>query len=120
MSFLLACPICGPRDAYEFRFGGEVSRRPAADAPPDDWTAYRYWRANTAGVQQEWWFHRLGCRRWFQAVRDTTGNEVQATGWAGSMHAQADGVPAGTVTVESAPRQETTSGHEHADLPSNE
>ena len=26
MSFLLACPLCGPRDVYEFRFGGEVQK----------------------------------------------------------------------------------------------
>ena len=30
MSFLLACPNCGPRDVYEFRFQGEVTSRPAA------------------------------------------------------------------------------------------
>ena len=32
MSFLLACPQCGERSAYEFRFGGEVKSRPQPDA----------------------------------------------------------------------------------------
>ncbi len=83
MSFLLACPICGPRDVYEFRFGGEVLRRPAPDAAEEEWTAYRYLRSNPARAGREWWFHRLGCRRWFQAERDATENHVIATWWAG-------------------------------------
>ena len=28
------------------------------------------------GVQTEWWYHRLGCGRWLQAVRDTKTNHV--------------------------------------------
>ena len=67
MSFLLPCPRCGPRDVYEFRFGGELTRRPAPDAPAADWSAYLYTRENVSGTSREWWFHRLGCRRWFQA-----------------------------------------------------
>ncbi len=83
MSFLLACPICGPRDVYEFRFAGEVLTRPQPDADEQDWVAYRYLRANPAGESREWWFHRLGCRRWFQGDRDTTDNRVIGTFFAG-------------------------------------
>ena len=36
MSFLLACPLCGPRDVYEFRFGGEVQKRPAPGSSTGD------------------------------------------------------------------------------------
>ena len=79
MSFLLACPRCGPRDVYEFRFGGEAQIRPAPDAPDTTWSAYRYLRANVAGAETEWWFHRQGCRRWFQAERDTRENRVLRT-----------------------------------------
>lgn len=81
MSFLLPCPRCGPRDVYEFRFGGEVQRRPAPDATETEWSAYRYLRENVAGVEREWWFHRLGCRRWFQADRDTRDNRVTRGWW---------------------------------------
>jgi len=81
MSFLLPCPQCGPRDVYEFRWGGEQSPRPAPGAPPERWAQYLYSRTNVAGVQQEWWYHRLGCRRWFLAVRDTRTNEVERTFW---------------------------------------
>jgi heterotetrameric sarcosine oxidase delta subunit len=82
VSFLVPCPRCGPRDVYEFRFGGEVQRRPAADAAEAEWAAYRYRRDNVAGVEQEWWFHRQGCRRWFQAERDTNDNRVLRSWWA--------------------------------------
>jgi heterotetrameric sarcosine oxidase delta subunit len=81
VAFLLTCPECGPRDAYEFRWGGERSRRPAPDAAAETWRAYLYLRRNEAGPQREWWYHRMGCRRWFLAVRDTRTNEVAATFW---------------------------------------
>ncbi|MFN7996257.1 MAG: sarcosine oxidase subunit delta [Bryobacteraceae bacterium] len=79
MSFLVRCPNCGERSVYEFRFGGEVRPRPSIDAPESEWVDYRYNRANVAGIQREWWFHRSGCRQWLQAVRNTVTNEVIET-----------------------------------------
>lgn len=79
MSFLLACPQCGERSAYEFRFGGEVTSRPQPGASEDAWYRYIYTKANEAGEQKEWWFHRSGCHQWFQALRDTRTNTVLAT-----------------------------------------
>ena len=76
MTFLLECPNCGPRDVYEFRFGGERQTRPGPDASREAWTEYLYFRTNTAGPQIEWWYHRMGCRTWFLAERDTRTNEV--------------------------------------------
>ena len=76
MSFLLSCPNCGPRDVYEFRFGGEYQKRPRPDAPSEAWVEYLYLRTNEAGAQREWWYHHLGCRAWFLAVRDTRTNAV--------------------------------------------
>jgi heterotetrameric sarcosine oxidase delta subunit len=76
VSFLVPCPNCGPRDVYEFRFGGERQRRPGPDAAPEAWVEYLYLRTNAAGAQTEWWYHRQGCRAWFLAVRDTLTNEV--------------------------------------------
>ena len=87
MAFLLACPNCGERGVYEFRFGGEVTPRPAPDAPQAEWTAYSYLRRNVAGEQREWWYHSFGCRRWFVAVRDTVTNEVRETSWPEEAHA---------------------------------
>jgi sarcosine oxidase subunit delta len=81
VSFLLPCPQCGSRDVYEFRWGGERSRRPAPGSPSEVWTRYLYLRDNVAGVQEEWWYHRMGCRRWFLGVRDTRTNHVERTFW---------------------------------------
>lgn len=79
MSFLLRCPYCGNRSVYEFRFGGEVKRRPALEASEEDWVHYTYMKANEAGIQREWWYHRSGCRQWIQAMRNTVTNEVLET-----------------------------------------
>ena len=84
MSFLLRCPNCGERSVYEFRFGGEVRPRPDEACPDAEWNRFLYARKNEAGVQQEWWFHRAGCRKWFQAVRNTVSNEVVRSFWPGA------------------------------------
>ena len=76
MSFLLPCPLCGARDAYEFRYGGEVKSRPAPGTAAETWAQYLYFKSNPAGAERAWWYHSQGCRRWFQAVRDTRDNRV--------------------------------------------
>ena len=79
MSFLLECPHFGPRDVAEFRFQGEVTRRPRASPSLRELSEYVYFRRNVAGVQREWWYHRVGCGLWFVAERDTRTNEVLRT-----------------------------------------
>ncbi|MFL5928135.1 MAG: sarcosine oxidase subunit delta [Gaiellaceae bacterium] len=79
MSFLLDCPHCGPRDVAEFHYQGEVTRRPTSPPTLRELTDYVYFRDNVAGVQREWWYHRLGCGLWFVADRDTRTNEVLRT-----------------------------------------
>jgi sarcosine oxidase subunit delta len=79
MSFLLSCPNCGPRDVNEFAYSGEVTKRPKSAPTERELTSYLYFRDNVAGVQREWWYHRLGCEVWFQAERDTRTNEVLKT-----------------------------------------
>lgn len=81
MSFLIVCPLCGERDVAEFRYGGEMHARPAPGSDVAVWSEYLYARQNVAGIERAWWFHRSGCRRWFQADRDTRTNEVHRTGW---------------------------------------
>ena len=76
MTFLLECPNCGPRDVNEFSCAGEVTVRPKSSPSLRELTSYLYFRRNVAGVQREWWYHRLGCEVWFQAERDTCTNEV--------------------------------------------
>ena len=79
MSFLVPCPTCGPRDVTEFAYAGEVTTRPVEPPTLRELAAYVYFRRNVAGVQREWWFHRLGCEPWFQADRDTRTNAVVST-----------------------------------------
>ena len=79
VSFLLPCPHCGPRDVNEFRYQGEVTRRPPPEPTLRELTDYVYFRDNVAGVQREWWYHRVGCGIWFLAERDTRTNEVLRT-----------------------------------------
>ena len=77
---LLACPNCGPRNVQEFRYGGEVRRRPDLNTvTPEEWADYVYTRDNPLGVMREWWFHRAGCGLWFIAERHTKTHEIQAT-----------------------------------------
>jgi heterotetrameric sarcosine oxidase delta subunit len=76
MSFTITCPICGPRSAYEFRYG-EVERGPRPPEEgmtPEKWIEYVYLRPNLGGVQQEWWYHRDGCGSWFTIRRSTLTN----------------------------------------------
>ena len=57
MSFLLACPFCGPRPVDEFTCFGEVTTRPTGSPTLRELTDYVYFRDNVAGVQR---FARVG------------------------------------------------------------
>jgi sarcosine oxidase subunit delta len=76
----LACPWCGYRNVSEFGYLGELRERPdPATTTPEEWRAYLYLRRNPAGRHDEGWYHRAGCRKYFEAVRDTTDNTVSET-----------------------------------------
>jgi sarcosine oxidase subunit delta len=77
---LLPCPYCGPRNASEFRYVGEVSARPDPNATSvEEWRTFLYTRLNPAGWTTETWFHRAGCRQHFVVERHTVTNEVRAS-----------------------------------------
>lgn len=72
---LIRCPWCGPRDEVEFRYGGQAHvDYPADPASLDDaeWADFLFMRDNPKGPWRERWCHAAGCRRWFNAVRDTS------------------------------------------------
>lgn len=76
---LLTCPNCGERNGVEFRFGGEVVKRPAPeDVSRATWAEYLYMRRNAQGVQREWWYH-TPCGGWFVAERHTRTQDVNHT-----------------------------------------
>ncbi len=72
---LITCPWCGQRDQSEFSYGGEAHiARPANSEKmsDDEWADYVFMRNNPKGVWAERWMHASGCRKWFNAIRDTS------------------------------------------------
>ena len=83
---LIPCPWCGPRDETEFHYGGQAHVAYPADpnAVDDDaWAAYLFMRDNPKGPFPERWSHSLGCRRWFNVLRDTVTHQILAVYRAG-------------------------------------
>ncbi|HTJ70606.1 MAG TPA: sarcosine oxidase subunit delta [Actinospica sp.] len=79
---LIECPWCGVREEAEFHYGGQAHVPYPADpyALSDaEWAEYVFFRANPKGRFAERWVHSAGCRRWFNAVRDTATHRILAT-----------------------------------------
>lgn len=85
---LIHCPWCGPRAESEFTYGGESNIvRPIEAASKDkgswltdeQWGDYVFMRKNTRGRFVEQWNHAQGCRKWFDAVRNTANHRFIAT-----------------------------------------
>ena len=81
MSLLVPCPNCGLREFTEFSYGGETNPRPEPGAPSEKLADYLFVRRNASGEQQEWWYHRGGCRSWFLAKRNTETNRFVDSYW---------------------------------------
>ena len=83
MSHSITCPVCGPRDLAEFRFGNE-DHGPVADVHTlerGEYVAALLMQQTEAGPQKEWWCHAAGCGTWFTTRRDTlTGREIPEKG----------------------------------------
>jgi heterotetrameric sarcosine oxidase delta subunit len=78
---LIDCPWCGPRDEAEFHYGGQAHvAYPAEPGALSDeqWAEYLFFRENARGQFAERWNHASGCRRWFNAVRNTVTNDFLA------------------------------------------
>jgi heterotetrameric sarcosine oxidase delta subunit len=77
---ILKCPNCGERNVSEFRYGGEVLKRPNPNtASNKEMSDYLYMRDNPLGEIREWWYHRSGCAIWFIAERHTKTHDVLNT-----------------------------------------
>ena len=79
---LIDCPWCGVRDQQEFSCHGQAHiLRPETPSELSDeaWGDYIFFRDNPKGVHHERWVHSHGCRRWFNAVRDTVSDEFLGT-----------------------------------------
>ena len=78
---LISCPWCGPREESEFSYGGEahIVRPKDPDALSDlEWADYLFMRNNPSGRYLERWLHAAGCRRWFNAERDTVSYKIKS------------------------------------------
>ena len=80
---LIHCPYCEEhREEEEFHYAGEAHiRRPEDPDSLDDeaWGDYLFFRKNPKGAHQEMWYHSAGCRRYFNANRDTATYEIHST-----------------------------------------
>ncbi len=79
--FIIECPYCGKRDQNEFSYGGEahIARPTNSDIQDDEtWADYVFLRSNTKGVFAERWMHAAGCRKWFNALRNTASDKILA------------------------------------------
>ena len=71
---LINCPWCGLREEAEFSCGGEahiVRPLDPENLTDEQWADYLFMRKNIKGDQREQWYHSGGCRRWFNAKRNT-------------------------------------------------
>ena len=80
--FLIECPWCGERDESEFNCVGEahIARPLETEKMSDqDWADYLFMRSNPKGLHREQWLHAAGCRRYFNAERDTVSYRIAGT-----------------------------------------
>ena len=78
---IIDCPFCGPRSETEFGYGGQAHVAYPSDPhalTDQEWAQYLFYRDNPKGNRAERWNHTAGCRRWFNAVRDTRNYEISA------------------------------------------
>jgi len=72
---VVPCPWCGPRDEIEFTYGGQAEIVYPTDPEAltdEEWADFLFLRDNPRGPFRERWYHVHGCRRWFDAERDTS------------------------------------------------
>ena len=77
---IFECPYCGVLvDETDLAAGGEAHlKRYGPGSSDDDFESYLFNRENPKGWHREQWCHTAGCRRWFNAVRDTVTSRIKA------------------------------------------
>ncbi|WP_406438803.1 sarcosine oxidase subunit alpha family protein [Streptomyces sp. NBC_01613] len=101
---LIPCPWCGPRDEAEFHYGGQAHvpyPDNSAELTDEEWARYLFFRDNAKGPFAERWSHSAGCRRWFNAVRNTATNEILSVYRSGEPRPES--VESRTATSEPSP-----------------
>ncbi len=77
------CPYCrATREEEEFSYAGEAHiQRPEEpqNVSDEEWGNYLFFRKNPRGIHHEMWYHAIGCRRYFNATRNTVTYEILET-----------------------------------------
>ena len=79
---LIPCPYCGPRPEIEFRCCGEahIARAAVPEQLSDaEFERFLYIRSNPKGRHHERWRHMHGCARFFNVVRNTVSDRIEAS-----------------------------------------
>lgn len=88
------CPYCEEtREEEEFRPKGEAHIARPADpesTSDEEWGNYLFFRKNPRGLHHEQWLHAAGCRKFFNATRDTVTYEILETYKAGEQPSVTD------------------------------
>jgi sarcosine oxidase subunit delta len=96
------CPYCEEiREEEEYSYTGEahiVRPKDPASISDEAWGDYLFFRANPRGIHHEMWYHAAGCRRYFNATRDTHSYQIHETYKMGEL-------PTVTAPIKVAPKQ---------------
>jgi sarcosine oxidase subunit delta len=80
---LIHCPYCEEmREEEEFSSAGQAHiERPLNPEKISDeqWAHYLFFRKNPRGLHHEMWLHAAGCRKYFNATRNTVTYQIMET-----------------------------------------
>jgi sarcosine oxidase, subunit delta len=80
---LIHCPYCEEmREEEEFSPAGQahiVRPLQPEEISDEQWARYLFFRKNPRGLHHEMWLHAAGCRKYFNATRNTVSYEIMET-----------------------------------------
>ncbi|TWX63340.1 sarcosine oxidase subunit delta [Colwellia demingiae] len=80
---LIHCPYCEElREEEEFSPAGQahiVRPLQPEEISDEQWARYLFFRKNPRGLHHEMWLHAAGCRKYFNATRNTVTYEIMET-----------------------------------------
>lgn len=102
----LYCPYCEEhRSEEEFHAKGQahIARPENPDLCTDaEWGEFLYFRDNPRGLHREQWYHAVGCRQFFNVLRDTQTYVIHETYKVGELTAS-------MIAKQDTPQAKTTS-----------
>jgi sarcosine oxidase subunit delta len=73
--------VCATKPSFPSCAGEAHIARPleTEKLSDEEWADYLFMRSNPKGAHREQWLHAAGCRRYFNALRDTVTYKISAT-----------------------------------------